>query len=82
VDFFFLAFSVVERSIMKGRDLIRMIQDQDLLDHDFCTVDKHEGTVKKSAREIIAFNEARSSLTAGYYETNNFRDKEKIATLY
>jgi len=34
---------------------------------------------KKSAREIIVFNDARLSSAGGYYETDNFNSDEKIA---
>lgn len=46
---------------MKGSELIKMIQDQKLEEHEFCTVDRHEARYKKSATEIVTFERIGSA---------------------
>ena len=52
---------------MKGKDLIKMIQERGLEDHEFCTTDRRCGYTKWPASDIVVWEDAADKY--GYYDT-------------
>lgn len=44
---------------MTGKELIRIIQEKKLEEHDFCVVDRQDGTIKRPARNLIIWDNAK-----------------------
>jgi hypothetical protein len=75
---------VIKREVlMKGSELIKMIQDQHLEDYDFCTVDRHEGELKISANFKGFLSGVPNNFgVEGYYNTHQGYGQNKIVILH
>jgi len=65
---------------MKGKDLIKMIKEKKLEDHDFCVTNRQCGYLKRSATTIGQWDDAQEKSYGGSYDTGK-NGNGKVAIL-
>lgn len=66
---------------MLGKELIKIIQDKNLEEFDFCIVDRNCGYIKKSAISVITWEKAKDKIKAGHYN-NPDEARKKYGSSY